>query len=51
MRNMREEFLKGFLPESAFDFLDQVGAMAEERHSDIDTFEVEVYHDINRDAD
>lgn len=45
MRNMREEYLKGFLPESAFDFIDQVGAMTEERHSDIDTFEVEVHHD------
>lgn len=48
MRNMREEYLKGFLPESAFDFIDQVGAMTEERHCDIDTFEVGVHHDNHR---
>jgi hypothetical protein len=36
MLNLREEFLRGFLPESAFDFIfEYVGAMREERHGDI----------------
>lgn len=36
MLNLREKFLRGFLPESAYDFLfDYIGAMTEERHSDI----------------
>lgn len=36
MLNLREKFLRGFLPESAFDFIfDYVGAMREERHGDI----------------
>lgn len=33
MRNLREEFLRGFLPDSAYNFL--FSAMSEERHGDI----------------